>query len=185
MLPSHRQRILEALWPPAQPQWRKICVVLDAARDERIFTAVERCTLDKCCLYAGAIPWVLQRAAPYLVVLDPDDRFTRQIIDEGWGNSWGIFLRTDAHLLEVRRHLRSLLKVKTESGSSMLFRWYDPRVLRPFLPTCQPDELKTFCGPVDCFYAEGADPDTLLQFQYDGRDLRTRTRSLAGAGSAG
>lgn len=169
---------MEALWPTNQPQWLKICAVLDGARDERIFTAVERCGLDKCCLYAGRIPWILQRAAPYLVVLDPDDRFTRFLLDNGWGNSWGIYLRTDASLVELRRHLRTLLKVKNEAGKNLMFRWYDPRVLNIYLPTCLPAELDRFYGPVDAFYAETSDPDVMQQFGYDGKALRTRTRQL-------
>ena len=43
----------------------------------------------------GDLPWQLQVTAPYLVQLERDDRFTRYLIDTGWGNSWGSFLRTE------------------------------------------------------------------------------------------
>src|SRR4051812_8863957 len=67
------ESILQTLWPANMHPWSKICVVLDCARDERIFDRIERCHLDKCCLYAGRLPWVVQRAAPHLVVLERDD----------------------------------------------------------------------------------------------------------------
>ena len=54
-----QEDIRTALWPARAPRWSKICAVVDCARDERIFTAVEASRLDKCCLYAGRLPWVL------------------------------------------------------------------------------------------------------------------------------
>jgi hypothetical protein len=166
-----QQRIFDALWPPVMPRWSKICAVLDAARDRRIFDGVERCRLEKCCLYAGEIPWALQRAAPYLVVLEREDAFTRWLFESGWGDSWGIFFRSDAPMLDVRRHLRSLLRVKDEAGRKLLFRWYDPRVLRIYLPTCTAEELRMFFGPVEWFAAESEDAVRLARWQIVGEEL--------------
>ena len=59
MTSPYQQRVFEALWPSSAPQWQKVCAVLDSARDPKIFGAVETCRLDKCCLYAGNIPWLL------------------------------------------------------------------------------------------------------------------------------
>lgn len=167
------------LWPAGTSPWSKLCVVLDAAHDERIFAAVERCYLDKCCLYAGRLPWVLQRAAPHLVVLDRADRFTRYLIAEGWGDCWGIFLRTERPMMDLRRHLRTLLRVQDQSGRKLIFRWYDPRVLRVYLPTCTSEELRTFFGPVERFYCEGRDPSTLWQYRLDNSTLRSETCNLS------
>jgi hypothetical protein len=181
MTSPDQQRVFEALWPSSAPQWHKVCAVLDSARDPKIFGAVETCRLDKCCLYAGNIPWLLQKAAPYLVVLEPEDRFTRFLIEEGWGNSWGIFLRTDAGMLQVRRHLRTLLRVKDESGRKLLFRWYDPRVLRRYLPTCLPAELEAVFGPVETFLLESEDPGTMLQFRVAANELKVSSRIIQSA----
>jgi len=175
----YRDRILETFWPARMSRWSKLCAVLDCARDERIFAAVERCHLDKSCLYAGRIPWVLQRAAPHLVVLEPEDRFTRYLLEEGWGNCWGIFLRTELPMLDVRRHLRTLLRVKDERGRKLLFRWYDPRVLRQYLPTCFSGELRTFFGPVEQFFCESADSRMLLHYRFDDTALVSETVDLA------
>jgi hypothetical protein len=178
-MPNQFQDAITAtLFPPIMKPWSKVCAVLDCARDERIFDLIERFALDKSCLYAGRLPWAVQRAAPHLVVLDREDRFTRQLLEQGWGDSWGIFFRTDIPVLDVRKHLRTLFRVKDESGRILIFRWYDPRVLRAYLPTCLPAELRTFFGPIDRFYCEGQAPDTLLQFGFDGRDFLHRAHDL-------
>jgi hypothetical protein len=175
----HQDTIMSTLWPATMRPWSKICAVLDCARDERLFDLIERCPLDKCCLYAGRLPWVVQRAAPHLVVLDREERFTRQLIEEGWGNSWGSFFRTDASIPDVRKHLRTLFRVKDETGRILIFRWYDPRVLRAYLPTCLPGELHTFFGPIDRFYCEGEQPSNLLQFGFDGHDFIQRIHDFS------
>jgi hypothetical protein len=42
------------------------------------------------------------------------------------------------------------------------FRYYDPRVLRAFLPTCNAGELKTLFGDVDQFFIESKEVGALL-----------------------
>ena len=181
----YRDRILEALWPARTSPWSKLCVVLDCARDERIFAAVERSHLPKSCLYAGRIPWVLQRAAPHLVVLEQNDPFTRYVLEEGWGNAWGIYFRTDVPMVDVRHHLRKILRVQDEDGRKLIFRWYDPRVLRMYLPTCHTDELRTVFGPIEGFYCEAQESSMLLHYQFDEAKLISREVDLgSGQGSA-
>lgn len=47
----------------------------------------------------------------------------------------------------------------------MLFRYYDPRVLRVFLPTCNKEELTNFFGPIQAFVLEDTEEDTLIRFR--------------------
>jgi hypothetical protein len=162
------KQIEDALWPPSLTGWLKVWGVLDGARDRRIYSAVKGSYLDKCCLYGGDLPWELELCAPYLAELDRDDRFTRYIINQGWGNGWGIFFRSDADIERLRRHLRKFLVVKDEGGKRLIFRYYDPRVLRVYLPTCFTRELQTVFGPIDRFLVEGKDPATLIRFGFDG-----------------
>ena len=84
-----RAQIIDALWPAGMKSRSNCFVILDAARDDRIFGAVDRTSQDKSCLYSGDLPWQLQMAAPYLVQLDRDDRFTDYLIDQGWGKVIG------------------------------------------------------------------------------------------------
>jgi len=47
--------------------------------------------------------------------------------------------------------------VQDAKGKDMYFRFYDPRVLRVFLPTCTPEELSDFFGPIAGFLIESAE----------------------------
>lgn len=138
-------------------------MLLDAAREPGIPSLIRRSHLDHRCLLRGRLPPVLAAVAPYLVSLSPRPAFTRTVLERGWGESWGIFVRSQAILPELARHFRQLLLVQNELGRELFFRFYDPRVLRPYLPTCTPAELRTVFGPVDVFALEGGEEDTLLE----------------------
>lgn len=166
----HRQ-ILDALWRPGLATRTGVFAILDGARDERIFGAVDATYQPKECLYSGDLPWQMQMTAPYLVELARDDRFTTLLLEKGWGNSWGTFLRSEIGIKELRRHLRQFLRVRTEDGKRLIFRYYDPRVLRVYLPTCRPAELETFFGPVDAFLIEGEDAGEMVEFRREGNLL--------------
>ena len=147
----NRDRVLEALFPVGKPANSSVWALLDGARDQRIFYMLRDSGLDYLCLYSGYLPRELQLAAPYMVELIADHEFTRRLIDQAWGNSWGIFVSTQ-NAPNLRPHLRKFLRVRNEQGQFLLFRFYDPRVLRDYLPTCLPDELKHFFGSIDCFW---------------------------------
>lgn len=179
--PLQRQ-IRQTLWAELRPGY-KVWTILDGARDDRVYPTYLGTYLDKSCLYAGALPPELQVTAPYLVELDRDDRTTRSLIDYGWGNSWGIFLRSDAGLEKLRRHLRTFLRVRDERGKTLIFRYYDPRVWRLYLPTCSPGELRQVFGPVESYVVENDDGSGAIEFRLEQNRLQRRDLRL-GEGTA-
>jgi len=158
-------QVFEALWFKDLSRAYRVWAVLDGARDKRIYSAVVGCYTDNCCLYSGDLPSDLRFAAPYLVSLDPEDRTTRYLLKHAWGNSWGIFLRSTSSMETLRRHLKGMLIVKDPKGRRMLFRYYDPRVLRVYLPTCWPAELEQVFGPVKAYLVEGGESGTVIQYR--------------------
>lgn len=178
-----RERLIDTLWHHPDAATTSVWAVLDCARDERIYPALRMSGLDYRCLYSGRLSPALEQAAPYLVELAPTYTFASRLIDMGWGRSWGLFLRI-ADPSNLRPHLRSLLRVRDESGRVLIFRYYDPRVLRTYLPTCQRDELQAVFGPISSFMMEGAGGDGVIEFAFDGQQLRERRTSLTGGGSA-
>ena len=83
-------------------------------------------------------------------------------------DAWGVFVGARADLNELRTHLRRFLLLKGPEGKEFYFRFYDPRVLRVYLPSCRPSELEMFFGPVDAFLTEAEDPADVLEFRREG-----------------
>ena len=164
MSPEQREQIMRTLWPDGGSASKaSVWAILDCARDPKIYSALLASRLEFRCLYSGKLPRELEMVAPQLVELHPGNRLTVQLLDEGWGNAWGVFLRT-ADPSNLRHHLRKFLKVQDEDGRRLLFRYYDPRVLRVYLPTCTPDEMRLFLGPVVAYWAERDDSSSLQEF---------------------
>jgi hypothetical protein len=100
-------------------------------------------------LYRGTADEEYWAVAPYVVCVDRD--MLRWIWQTLWQEPWGIFVVADVGLEALRRHFRTFLQVLGPDGDEMYFRYYDPRVLRTFLPTCSSSELREFFGPVQAY----------------------------------
>jgi len=124
------------------------------------------------CLYRGELQPDIAEVVPYLVQLEPETEFTKWLLDQGWGNHWGIFVFADADLPTMRRHFRRFLTVHDPDGKPLYFRYYDPRVLRVYLPTCNASELRTGFGPVAWFLLEDEDLRAALRFRFYGTQLK-------------
>ena len=141
--------------------------ILDAARDDVIYPKLsnfrdrKRLSLSRVksrgAGRSGALPCPSRK----------DDPFTEWILNSGWGKSWGIFVQSEASLSELQRHFRKFLMVYDEDGNPLYFRFYDPRVLRVYLPTCNAGEIKTVFGPVGSYVLEDEDPSVFLRFLSD------------------
>jgi hypothetical protein len=54
----------------------------------------------------------------------------------------------------------------------MMFRYYDPRVLRRFLPTCNGGQLKALFGKIDSFFVESETGNELTRFHVEAGMLK-------------
>ncbi len=155
----------------------RLHVILDTARDDIIYPELLKAKLAKTSLFLGDRAKQLISVAPYLAELDLDNPFSAWLIEKGWGKSWGIFAESEETFRTLRQHFRNLLHVSIE-GKSVIFRFYDPRVFRRFLPTCDVDQLTSVFGPVRTYYVEGEDEGTMLQYSFSGTTLRKHVISL-------
>lgn len=172
-------RILSRLWQPRPGDVPlNVYAIVDAARSESIYPKIMRSKAKKACLHRGKKAEELAWVAPYLVQLEREDDFTQWLCDDGWGNSQCIFMRSSASLDELKRHFRRYLTVYDEEGKSYFFRFYDPRVMRVYLPTCNDEEIKTVFGEVESFMLEEEDPGVLLRFLRAGQALQREEVSL-------
>jgi hypothetical protein len=140
--------------------------VVDAARDSTFLHLPDGATIRRESLYAGELGAMLDDVAPHLVAFAPESRFADWFRCQAAAHC-GILIRSNASFSDLRKHLRQFLMVKDTAGKQYRFRFYDPRVLRAFLPSCAPAEATRFFGPVRQFRAPGsggtADADFMLE----------------------
>ena len=178
----YAERILNHLWRyTAEQPGLKFYAILDGARSEKIDPALKEYSANHKCLFmshkllfGGRLPHVLAMAAPYLVELRPGDLFTKWVNRRGWGNSWGIFLASTSTFSILARHFRRFIMVKTEEGKKFYFRYYDPRVLRTYLPTCSRVELKFLFEEVRLYIAEEEGGKRMIEYYPKGTGFGSR-----------
>src|SRR5256885_14592871 len=149
-----------------------VFAVLDGASVPDLVKSLYEHEPEYCCLYRGELEPDIATVAPYLVRLEPEDKFSERVLTEGWGDHWGIFVHSPATLRALRDHFRQFHTVELPDQRTVLFRYYDPRVLRTFLPACNAAELAVFFGPIQSFIVEGDTPDAGLRFAMAGKSLR-------------
>ena len=142
-----------------------VYAVVDGASIEGLLLLLEKHHVEKICLYRGKLADDLAAVAPYLIKLTRESSFLKMWLTENIGRHWGLFAVSHAGLKVMRRHFRSILMVKDHKGRQLYFRYYDPRVLRIFLPSCTMHEIDLFFGEVDSFYTEGDDPEFINIFR--------------------
>jgi len=152
--------------------------VLDGASVPDLLPKLAEAKEEWACLYRGELEPDMAEVAPYLVKLRAESPFTDWLLSEGWGNHWGIFALTQTGLEALRRHFRHFLRVKDPSSRVLYFRFYDPRVLRVYLPTCNRAEIKTLYGPVRTYIAEDAKTGNAETFPHHTSKIKPVVASL-------
>ena len=104
--------------------------VIDAARVPNLPDLLAASGLDHACLFDGKAAEELATVAPWLVMLDPDSRFTRNLWTDSkapwhlWGTECCILLQSPMHLSDLRRHLRHFTRLEhADKGWHYLRYW--------------------------------------------------------------
>jgi hypothetical protein len=153
--------------------------LFDAARAENNLNKALELSLVHRSFFKGRSEEELAAVAPYLLKIDGNSPLANWIIDEGWGKSWGILLFSVADFEDVYAHFRRFLQVKTEYGKLLYFRFYDPRVLRMFLASCDWEQVLEFFGSVQCFYVEGEHDLEAVQYWQENGILRQQKTDVS------
>jgi hypothetical protein len=155
-----QSRLQELLAKDFQPLY----ALLDASREPSVLKVILESKEEYQSLYEGPQGAQLAHFAPYLIRVPEKSSLLDTLVQQAWSKSWGVFVTCDKPLKDLRTHFRHFLTVKLPDGQQVYFRYYDPRVLRLFLPTCLPEETTQFFGPVKQFLIEAEDPATALHF---------------------
>jgi hypothetical protein len=131
----------------------KLFAIIDGAQAVELAFTARLMGLQVFTLFSGDMAEVLAHTGPYLVAIDRPLPFLHTWV-EALGENAGILLQTNAALDALHAHLREIFVVTDEDGQEYFFRYYDPRVMRTFLPTCTAGELEEFFGVVDRWIVE-------------------------------
>jgi Domain of unknown function (DUF4123) len=164
------ERLLYAL------QWdadTRLYGVVDAAQDVELALTARLMGHRIHTLFSGDLALSLAHVGPCLVELRDPCAYVGKWT-ESIGMSAGILLETSADLQTLGKHLRTIFVVTDEEAQEYFFRFYDPRVLRAFLPTCTANELREFFGPVTRWIVENDRGTAYEQYRVDGGQLAAR-----------
>lgn len=89
----------------------------------------------------------LEHLGPMLLPVSLNSPLAHTFFQE-WSTAAGIWLESDAKAREVLAHLRSLLHARVAGDTTVLFRYYDPRIMALWLADLPPGERDRLMGPV-------------------------------------
>lgn len=134
--------------------YRRLYGVVDAARNLQLAGKARRCGYDLVSLFLGAQAAQLADLAPYFFQVPHGAPFLTNDWQAALGQSCGVLIDSPATPAVVFGHLRYAFIIQDEAGQPYFFRYYDPRVLRPYLVSCDPKQLSEFFGPVRAWICE-------------------------------
>lgn len=160
---------LHAFIESRRRQGEKLYGVVDAARDKELaFDGARQFGWNLRWLFSEGTDQQMSAVAPYLVPITFESTYPYLESDylDLWatrlGSSAGILLLTRSGPEKLRDDLSWAFQVADEDDNIFFFRFYDPRVLRPFLKNCTPDEAKSFFGTIRQILVEGDSTGTVL-----------------------
>lgn len=127
--------------------------ILDAAKVTNLTTMLQTSQLEYRCLFKGHAYEELKEVAPYIVQLEEDNAFTRNLFSHDpekdvpwfmWDKEPGIYIRSRASLEQMQHHFRKFTKVQDENGKWFYFRFWESGDLVALMSVCSRDEVRSF-----------------------------------------
>ncbi len=118
---------------PAAVSPMRTYAILDAAKVTNLPELLETSGLEHRCLFKGDAYDELRDVAPWIVQLDDDNGFTRNLFTRSdapwhlWDTEPGIYVRSRGTLDEMWRHLRKFTRASDERGRWHYLRFWDPQ----------------------------------------------------------
>lgn len=140
-LPAASRPLLHSLYGPDAPAGTYMLVDASLRRDISGLFDLDSIELPALCLFEGKAAKESGDVAPWLVdmsILDLEKAsglsFHRKFFALHWPAGTSQLIQTDAPFEAVQKHLRRFIKLPVrDDGRMRLFRFWDPRILRPFL----------------------------------------------------
>ncbi|MBO1317311.1 DUF4123 domain-containing protein [Acanthopleuribacter pedis] len=129
--------------------------LLDSAEQGRLYAVIDACNMPPVlkkaenypavCLHGGPKDKGRWPSAPWL--FKADAALIDWVREDLFAEPWGFFLESNATMNEVHEHLKNFEHIADLEKRKYLFRYYDPRILSPFLLSSTAPEVRHFFGP--------------------------------------
>ncbi len=166
------------LWDQAEKKACNLYAIVDSARNDEVFRYFLTDNIKYKSLYDGKMDIKFFGVSGFLVECKKDSKLFSWLTAEVWGTSCAVFLISKSSFDEVLKHFQKFIRVYLEDDDVVYFRFYDPRVLRVYLPTCNSKEIKTFFGEIQSFFVESNDSNQLFEFLIDITDKKEKLKVL-------
>ena len=169
--PHRAKQLREALRLARPSPECGLYALLDGARIPKLWVMLRELKVGHGSLFRESPNENLTRVAPFLARLDAGDDLILWLAMQDTTLEATLFLFALATPAELYKHLRRFLLVLDSEGKENYLRFYDPRVLHPFLASSTDAEKQQFFGPVRRFLAYDAESSDaagkLLMSQWD------------------
>lgn len=132
---------------------RRLFLLLDEARVHGARGFLRHAACPFVSLYRGKPAVDLAHVAPYLAQMPLSGLLVPWLVVDAAVAASALIVVADADLETLRTHFRRWLMVLDSKSGENFFRFYDPRVIQPFLEASTPAEAARFFGPVRTFLA--------------------------------
>jgi hypothetical protein len=143
-----RQRLQEELRVACEGDDQRLYALFDAARIRGLPVFLREIGAKFASLYRGTPATELAHVAPYLARLPLTSLIIPWLLVDPAPAEAGMFLVAGTDADALRHHLRRYLIILDAKGGENFFRFYDPRVIAPFLDASTPEETACFFGPI-------------------------------------
>jgi hypothetical protein len=157
--------VTDFLWDQAEKKECTLYAIVDSARNDDIFRYFLTDNVVYQSLFHGKMDMKFFGVSGFLMECKKDSKLFNWLTTEVWCDSCSIFFVSKAPFDEVLRHFQKFNRVYLEDDDVVYFRYYDPRVLRVYLPTCNGKEIKTFFGEIESFYMGSVNPQIVIEYQ--------------------
>jgi len=105
-------------------------------------------------LFRGSTGEELWSVAPYLVDISSNEELVKKIREKDAIEHRVTWLSSSLNIDELRKHLRRFLRMKTEKGEYIYFRFYDPFVTNTVFPNLSQEQAAEFFENIDYMIAD-------------------------------
>lgn len=151
--------------------------IIDSAVDKMIDGHFESDEVERYILYKDEEDKRdLELRAPHLVELKENDTFTKRVLNEGYANNWGCFIKSNESIEALVEHFSNYTKVYSEAHEQDVYiRFYDPRAMNKYFTILQQEEGKAFFSKIEAIYVEkNEESETLLKYSLNVDELIQR-----------